>query len=345
MTEQIARAIPDSLTVIDQVHPFYPNSADIVIAPAGARFDRLRRWFLAPLILGWALPRARGVIYVGHKGFLEHAMDERAWELRFIRARRRHPVLVFTGSDIRSPALMSSLAIEHGFENIGSILAASGPPFTSEHYEETRRRRSEVADRYASAVFTARVDQLSYLTGPTHAFPYLYPDDRFTPDASKFDDLTKIVVVHAPSKPVIKGTEAVRAAVEAVRERHPELDYRELTGVDNEQVLEALGAAHIALNQFHAYVPGVFGIEAMANQCVMVCSADPRIETDLEAAEGAWVVATEATLAAELENLLAAPELLAAQAQRGQTWARDHASESATGERLRQVLDGLSLTR
>lgn len=342
MLEQIGNVIPDSLTVVDEKHPFYEVAADVVIAPSGARFAQLRRWFLAPILLGWALPRAKGVIYVGHKGFLEHTVDERDWELQFIRSRGRHPVIVFTGSDIRSPALMTDLAHDAGFENIGSILRASGAPFDTEHYETVRRRRAAVADRRASAVFTARVDQLSYLERPTHAFPYLYPDDRFVAQTSKFDDLRRIIVVHAPSKPVIKGTAAVRAAVEAVRQRHPEVEYRELIGVDNTEVVASLREAHIALNQFHSYVPGVFGIEALANRCVMVCSADPAVETDLEDADGAWVVATEHDLAESLERLLDAPDLLGDQARRGQDWAREHASASATGARLRRVLDGLT---
>lgn len=341
MLEQIGRAVPGSLTVLDEKHPFYDVSADLIISPSGARFARLRGWFLAPILLGWALPRARGVIYVGHKGFLEHTVDEREWEIRFVRARSKHAVLVFTGSDIRSPALMTDLALEAGFDNIGSILAASGAPFDTPHYEATRKRRAAVADSHASAVFTASVDQLSYMTGNTHAFPYLYPDDRFLSHTSKFDDLDKIIVVHAPSKPIIKGTAAVRAAIEAARLSHPELEYRELTGVDNHQVVAELREAHIALNQFHSYVPGVFGIEAMANRCVMVSSADPLVETDLEDAEGAWVVSTGTQLATTLQRLLDSPELLEAQARRGHDWARAHASASATGARLRRLLDEL----
>lgn len=341
MLEQIGDAIPDSLTVVEEKHPFYDLTADLVIAPPGARLARLRRWFLAPLVLGWALPRARGVVYIGHKGFLEHTVDEREWELRFIRSRRRHAVIVFTGSDIRSPARMTALAEETGFQNIGSIQARSGAPFDTHAYDDARRRRARVADLHASAIFTARVDQLSYLTRPTEAFPYLYPDDRFLETTGKFEDLSKIVIVHAPSKPVIKGTEAVRAAIEEVRSKHPEVEYRELTGVDNSQVVQALTEAHIALNQFHSYVPGVFGVEAMAHRCVMVCSADPSVETELEDAHGAWVVTAEDGIAQSLEELLSSPEELSALAQRGYDWARSHASASATGDRLRTVLEGL----
>ncbi|MFJ4224643.1 glycosyltransferase [Microbacterium sp. NPDC089695] len=342
MLEQIGAAIPGSLTVVTEKHPFYDISADIVISRPGARFARLRRWFLAPMVLGWALPRARGVVYVGHEGFLQHTVDERDWELAFIRARRRHPVIIFTGSDIRSPALLTELAAETGFENIGSILHASGAPYDTEHYEQVRRRRAAVADRRASAIFTARVDQLSYMTSATHAFPYLYPDERFVDDTTKFDDLSRIIVIHAPSRPVIKGTAAVRAAIEQVQARHPELEYRELTGADNTEVLAALRGAHIALNQFHSYIPGVFGIEAMAAQCVMVCSADPEVETELTDASDAWVVARADDLAESLERLLSAPQDLAAQARRGRDWALEHASASGTGERLRRVLDDLS---
>ena len=333
MASQIGRAIPGSFTVIDEKHPFYEVDADLVIAPHSSRIRKIRQWFFRPAVLGWALARARGVVYVGPEGFLDHTTDEREWEIRFIRGRGKHAVLVFTGSDIRSPALMTAFAEEQGVENIGSIQAQEGGLFTTSHYELVRQRRARVADECASAVFTARVDQLSYLTGPTHAFPYLYPDSKFHEDFSRYEAPERIVVVHAPSKPVIKGTEFVRAAMAEICLEYPAVEYRELIGVSNDEVIASLQDAHVALNQFHAYMPGVFGLEAMANGCVM--------ETDLADAEGAWVVARPDTLTQTLRTVLAAPEGLRAQAERGYAWTLGHASASATGERLMRILDGL----
>ena len=40
-------------------------------------------------------------------------------------------------------------------------------------------------------------------------------------------------------------------------------EFKLLTNVSQDQVLSELDNAHIALNEFFAYVPGIFGIEAL----------------------------------------------------------------------------------
>ncbi|WP_169581685.1 MULTISPECIES: glycosyltransferase [Microbacterium] len=337
MVSHIGEAIPDSLTVIRRAHAFYQDRYDVIIQRDDARLEVWRRLYLGPLVLGWWLARADGVIYVGAAGFLD-ADDEREEEFSFVRGRGRAVVCCFTGTDIRSPALMTAEAARTGVANIGSIQLAQGAPYDDPGYEEQRRRRAEVADRLASAVLTARIDQLSYLTTPTEPFLYFYPDAKFVPGTDKFDDLTPVRVLHAPSNPELKGTAIVRAVMERIALSHPGVEYRELSGVGNDEVVAALDQAHIVINQLHAQMPGVFGIEAMARACVMVCSADPAIETDLQDAAGAWVVAGPDDLEARLRDLLASPENWKEQAMRGLAWSRDHASASASARSLSTIL-------
>jgi hypothetical protein len=59
----------------------------------------------------------------------------------------------------------------------------------------------------------------------------------------------------------------------------------------NRVVLEHLKSSHIVLNQFYAFTPGLFGIEAMANHCAVLMSADPSIETGLpQKSKDAWMI-------------------------------------------------------
>lgn len=338
MVAHVGAAIPESVTVVRAEHRFYADRYDVVLQRPGTRREVWRRLYLGPLVLGWWSARARGVIYIGAAGFLDGA-DERRHEFAFLRGRRRAVVCCFTGGDIRSPALMSREAELTGTQNIGSILFRQGAPFDEPDYEEVRRIRAEAADEYANVIITARVDQMSYLTSPTEPFLYFYPDERFVESTTKFDDLTRIIVLHAPSNPTLKGTALVRTAMARVTERFPHVEYRELEGVPNSAVLAALDEAHIVLNQFYAQMPGVFGIEAMARAGVMVCSADPDIETDLADARGAWVVASPTDLEERLTELVSAPERLEEQALRGLQWSRTHASGSASGAALRTLLE------
>lgn len=348
MATHIAEALPNSYTAIHARNPFYSVSYDAVIQTTstalGGRIATWRRLYGGPILLAWLLNRSRGFIYVGGGAFLEGHHDEREFEFSFIRSHSRRLVCYFTGNDIRSPRLSQQRAEETGRPNIGSILATIDPIFATPEYDLARRTRAQVAERHAEAIFNARNDQLSYLEGHTHPFLYFYPDAQFVDTTAKFDDTERIVVVHAPSNPLLKGTDAVREAMARIAETHPNVEYRELIGVPHEQVLAALDEAHIALNEFYASVPGVFGVEALARRCVLVTSARSQDEPDLGAdADDAWVIADVHTLHEKLLDALAHPERMPAQADRGWRWARDHASATASARALTRALsaDGI----
>lgn len=348
MATQISRALPRSYSVVRTRHPFYESVRyDAIIQKQNVREGTLReqwqRLYAGPVLLAWLINRSRGFVYVGAFGFLQHEHDDRAFEFSTLRRRGRRIVCYFTGNDIRSPKLSTARAEQTGRPNLGSILASVDPLFATDEYDDTRRRRARVADQYADAIFTAREDQLAYLERPTHPFLYFYPDENFAPPTSKFDAPERIIVVHAPSKTLLKGTPAVREAMERITREHPHVEYRELTGVTNDRVLAALDEAHIAVNQLYASMPGVFGIEAMARRCVMVASARSADEPDLGPdADHAWVHADAESLYDTLSDLIARPNELAEQARRGWDWARANASRSACSQRIAQTLTSLA---
>jgi hypothetical protein len=342
MVSHIAGAIPDSYSVVHKAHPFYSVDYDLTIQRESSRIAKYRRLFGGPLALAWLLGRAEGFIYVGSAGFLQDQVDQREFEFDFVSRHGGKIVCYFTGNDIRSPRLMKQLEQEMGRPNIATHLVAMNPVFETEEYESARRERARVADRFADAIFSVRVDQLSYLERPTEPFLYFYPDDGFSRLTDKFEKLDRPIVVHAPSKPLLKGTPHVRAAVERLREEGFDFDYRELTGVSNAEVVASLSEAHIVLNQFYAFVPGVLGIESMARCCALLTSADERIETDLDAgANEAWIVTGPDEIYQNLRRLLEHPGTIREQALRGYEWALQNASASADGSRMRAILDRL----
>lgn len=345
MATHIAASLPRSYTAIHARNRFYPTIRyDAVIQTAstalGGRWAIWRRLYGGPLLLAWLVNRSRGFIYVGGGAFLEGHHDEREFEFSFIRRHHRRLVCYFTGNDIRSPKLMAELAERTGYPNLGTALAALDPIFMTPEYDSARRLRAKVADRHAEIIFNARLDQLSYLERPTEPFLYFYPDDDFLTTTDKFRSLEKIVILHAPSKPVLKGTDHVRAAIEILSQERDDFEYRELVDVSNQDVLGALDDAHIALNEFYAYMPGIFGIEALARRCVLVTSADGREERDLpEGANDAWVIARVHDLLDKVRWLLDHPDDLERQSEVGWRWARENASAHANGRRLREILD------
>jgi hypothetical protein len=82
------------------------------------------------------------------------------------------------------------------------------------------------------------------------------------------------VVVHSPSNPLIKGTQAVLEAVEYLKKKH-HFDFHLITGMEHTQALSVLRSADIYLDQFIGGAHGVAALEAMALGKPVLCYIKP----------------------------------------------------------------------
>ncbi len=107
-------------------------------------------------------------------------------------------------------------------------------------------------------------------------------------------------------------------------------------------MLAALDRAHVVLNQFYAFIPGVFGIEALAANAVLLTSADGTIEPALPpGANDAWVVTPFWRVYDNLKAVLDNPGTMQSQADRGTAWVEAHCSRSVDRAHLLQLLAGV----
>jgi hypothetical protein len=190
-------------------------------------------------------------------------------------------------------------------------------------------------------MFSNTVDHLGYLARGTEPFLYFLPDDPL-PNPHKFDDVSKIVIVHATTSPVIKGTPLVRAAIARLRAEGYDFEYVELIGVTNATVKSELARAHIAMNQFYGFSPAVFGVESLAAGCVVMMSADEFVETDLPAGSNeCWVVTKHHEVYTNLKGLLDDPSQFEPIARRGREWAEKYALRAGAGAILNRTLDSV----
>jgi hypothetical protein len=336
MNHFISRALPNAHSVVLAAKGFYSHGYDTVIAPS--RWANLQRVVLGPIILARLMNRARGFLYVGY-GFLLKS-DQREFEFSFLKKHGRALVIYWTGTDIRSTVLMNENEKATGLPNVSTYLGEMNQSFNSAKFEQTQRRVASIGDRFADAMFVFARSHRNYLTTQTEPFLYLYPDDRFVSAGTKFSELKRPVVVHAPSSPVIKGTQLVRAAVAKLRGEGYDFEYVELIGMPNDQVMRELARAHIVLAHFYSYAPGVIGVEALASACALVISADETIETGLPVGSNdAWLVTKHWQVYDNLKLLLDEPSRIEPLALYGQQWARDHFTASANLPSLRAVLD------
>jgi hypothetical protein len=340
MVHHMSEALPGSHSVSLNHNKYYTHHYDTVLTPAnGITGVFTRRPLAGPWLLGRLASQAHGFIYLGKSGFLTASIDHRRSEFAFLKRRGKRIVCYFAGNDIRSPKLMAELERTTGVKNIASFLLDARPDFGTAVYENHKKEIARVADEFADVIFNATVDQLSYLTKPTQPFLYFYPESGFMPIGNRYENLDRPLIVHAPTSPLIKGTPHVREAVARLQQLGYEFEYVEIMNMTNDVVLETLSRAHIVLNEFYAFVPGMFGIEAMASGCALLNSADERIETDLPSGSNeAWKVTRVEEIFDNLRELLDHKELIKPLAIRGQAWARENALASKSAERFRQAL-------
>lgn len=337
----ISIALGDTLSVNMSPHPFYSYSYDHVL-PVRINWLYLRyilRVFYSPILLGYLCHRVKGFFYVGGSSYLLPDLDGRETEFRFLKSRGLKIVCFFCGSEIRSLRLMKQLATEMARDVISTYQTIAAPNFDSDRLESSRMRLAASADKYADHIFNAPVDQISYLRRVVHPFIYFYPDSGFLRNEGKFSKIDRVKILHGPSSPLIKGTPLVRAAIKKLQIEGYDFEYRELIGVSNQVILEALAEAHVVLNEFYGFVPGQFGVEAMASHCALMTSADERIETTLPAgANTAWMVTEYWNIYDNLKQLLDDHALIKQYADAGFTWASENCSYQKSAVRIKLLL-------
>ncbi|WP_159739441.1 hypothetical protein [Vibrio atypicus] len=287
-------------------------------------------FFYRCYLLSCIVPKYRTITYVGSEGLVKYDDDGRAWEFEFIKSLGVNIVCLYTGTDIRSFRKMEEHPLLYNMDTI-----ATYHPYIMncrlDDREEHIKKICLASDRFADLIFNVSVDQVSYMKSDVEYLPYMISDNIFDLGGNnKWLNVNRLIVIHCPSSPIIKGSQVVRAAVKKLQTLGYDFEYVELIGVTHDKVLSELARAHIVLNEFYAFVPGVFGIEAMATNSVLLTSADKNIEPMLpEGANEAWVVTPYWEVFDNLKNALDSPvEQLQEQAERGYRWSKLHGSHS-----------------
>lgn len=177
-------------------------------------------------------------------------------ELPLLHATGKRIVWVFTGSDHRPPYLNGRLMRaaeangEAGFRRLARHAARL-------------RARVRRAERYADVIIahtaSAQFHQRTFVRFLAVGIPHAAQTGA-RPERGR-----SVIVVHAPSDPISKGTTEIRRLVDSIRERGTEIDYRELIDRSHDQVVAELAAADILVNELYADTPlSVAGTEAAA---------------------------------------------------------------------------------
>jgi hypothetical protein len=111
------------------------------------------------------------------------------------------------------------------------------------------------------------------------------------------------VVVHVPSKAIIKGTDLIEPVLRRL-DSEGAIQYRRLEGVPAAEMPELYGSADIVVDQFRIGSYGVAACEAMAAGRLVVSHVSEQVRAEVSAATGFTLPIVESTAAALEETLL-----------------------------------------
>lgn len=340
MLKNISNALSGSISVNFAPNKFYSNYKYDYELYSNNFFLKVINMIYAPLLFGYLLNKYDNFMYLGKSGFLTPFDIGRDNEFRVLKEKNKRIICFFMGSEIRSFKLFDDFSKQNKMDVITTYQPISHTGIDSPQLEDARRRLAESADKYADKIINPAIDQMSYIKRSTYPFIYFLPDEIFYSSLDKFDQMDEIRVVHGPSSPIIKGTPLVRAAIKKLELEGYKFKYIELINVPHQTMLAELQRAHIALNEFYAFVPGVFGLEAMASHCALLTSADENIETTLPCgANKAWCVTPYWNIYDNLKNLLDNPEKIKAQANAGFKWAKANYQYDQAVNKLNEIVN------
>jgi len=171
-------------------------------------------------------------------------------DLELLRRLGRPVLVVFFGSDSRPPYLNGAEVDRH---DDGAAMASE---------TAARRRMVERTEREAAAIVC---HVMSAQLHSRRSIPFLAVGiPRAAADAPP-PPAGPIRALHAPSRSAGKGTNLVRAAVEAARAAGADVELEIVSGRPNAEVLEAIGRCHFVIDQPWSDTPmAAFAAEAAA---------------------------------------------------------------------------------
>ena len=144
----------------------------------------------------------------------------------------------------------------------------------------------------------------------------------------------------------IKGTPTIDAVMERICARHPNVEYRRVTGLKSAEMLQQQQEADIVIDQLHYGYWGSTGIEAMGVGCAVVCYLRPawidHFKTTFPDVPDIPVVsATKDSLEEVMEGLVTDRERLRAIQRRSREFAEAFYGPDSVLDEVEAVLSGL----
>jgi glycosyltransferase involved in cell wall biosynthesis len=221
------------------------------------------------------------------------------WELPLLKRMGRHIVIHYRGCEIRDREKNMRL---HPEVNICQRCDYNATICTS----ALNRARREKSQRYGDAFLVTTPDLLDFAPQAEH-LPFFAPEVEAAPFKERRGPFR---IVHVTAHPGIEGTDAVQAVIERLRAKGHDIDFRFLSGVTHDEVLQTYRGADLAIGKMKMGYYANAQIESMALGVPTVTYVRPEFMTDELRASG-FIFSDLASLEQVLQRYLSDPGALA----------------------------------
>jgi glycosyltransferase involved in cell wall biosynthesis len=134
------------------------------------------------------------------------------------------------------------------------------------HGSEIRGKKQPYFHRFADLIFVSTPDLLKFAHRSTWIPNPVYIDNNYT--SCKSD---KLIITHAPSDPLKKGTSDIILFMKELEDEFPELKFNYISGVSYKDALDNYCKSTIVIDQLKIGWYGMVSLECMAIGVPVVC--------------------------------------------------------------------------
>jgi hypothetical protein len=278
------------------------------------------------LALAWVLLRIDVIVMKSGEGFTSSQIDKALFKLA-----GKKIVYIYHGSDSRPPylnAFWNRLPVERVFE-------------------QTRQQKASIerVTPYADIIIDNPL--AAHLHSSSKVFTYQCIGNMM--EGEKIFEilprsLSAVRIVHAPSMAAIKGTDRVRAAMERLKSDGFEIEYVELSGRPNKDVMREIAQSDLVVDELYSDMHGaMLAIETLSmGKPAVVCGYGlDELEKSVPAdAAPPTIFSHPDDLYASLRKLVSDPAYRLAAGRAGREFYERHSKPVRVAERLVAVVDG-----
>lgn len=175
-------------------------------------------------------------------------------ELVLLKLLGKKIIIIFLGSDARPPYLSGKhLDDRNGIFDSNQIMLES----------KNIKKRIKRVEKYADIIVNNPATS-QFFERECIDFLYLgFPLPKINEEKNEYEDKKTIRVLHAPSRPVAKGSNEFSRIIEKLQKNGHEIEYKTIVNMPNWQLMKEIAKCDLILDELYSDMPiATFGVEA-----------------------------------------------------------------------------------